>query len=417
MLLNLKSLNESLAKQSLTEALNPTFPSWLKQGLLHDREQFGTYDRQKRDYKGRNEDRDWRSFGKTRADKRQEWESTSQELTLWYNAVEQGFLEPGITVYEAPVPTKATDPHLKDPYIPIFGLYDGQIYIPGFNDREELIPAYTQRSNPTLGTYGKPIPDDYYDMVNKMSKRVFGTMAVKNILVMTEHFAFFRQDDLKKAKEARDKKVGEREKRIESERVFYREHPEYQNDKFASTGQMAHPWEYNAAKNNPGEEISSWGNKYTKRMDKSGYLVSLERFDDKLKALRAEKLSKRLEELHDTIVECWDVYKGAFATIDLKDQKVSSTIYSALNDIRSNISQVAKFYNETARKVELITSDDTSTEEAKQRGLSNLADSMLNDSDYTMKFKEMKQALKQIYQYTSRETYELLDPEEVDWLE
>ena len=148
----LKNLNESLERKyglnestetettELTEKLSDSMPDWLKKRLLVTKysnggnriyRNLGTH-KSNADNKNPEDDFSKRpTYAKGRGD------VNTQDQSLFGRMLTKGINLDDVTVEEGAVPTKRTDPRLKEPNIPIFLMKNGQVYAKGLNDQEE----------------------------------------------------------------------------------------------------------------------------------------------------------------------------------------------------------------------------------------------------------------------------------------
>lgn len=149
----LKDLNESLEKKygltepttlnestELNERFSDNMPDWLKKRMLttkySNKGSNGRRDMKlhKGDRESKNPEKDPHArptYVSSKGDERM------KDQSLFGKMLEKGIDLDNVNVIEGDIPTKSSDPRLKEPNIPIFLMKNGQVYAKGLNDKEE----------------------------------------------------------------------------------------------------------------------------------------------------------------------------------------------------------------------------------------------------------------------------------------
>lgn len=209
-----------------------------------------------------------------------------QENSLYYNFRKMGIPLDKVKIIEGPIPTKSTDPRLKEPNIPIFLLDDGQVYAKGINDNE----------------------------VDPDSGVGFKHTSMKNVLSRTKAFAYIDGEDSSNFN-AFDVKAERR-----------------------NTAQDWRKYERNRTK-----DVDSEG-QITRGFDKSGYPVPIDKWEKSNATYLSQYAKKQLESYREKLIEVIDSYKIFQANLfdTLKDDNTYLGDYdgfyerSSIGDIRSD---------------------------------------------------------------------------------
>ena len=417
MIIKTKDLTESLERkyrQPLTEAFNKTFPKWLTQALVLSRRKTGAVDSI-----GRITGKDYANSDQSTVTPERGTRSNYVGYTLFTQAQRQGFLSDSVHVIEAPVPKSSRDPHLKDPYTPIYHFKTGQVYIPGMNDRENIISAYNLSTDVRNDA-------EYMDALNNMFDKPFFRIPPKWLLAACDKFAYFKTDELNP--EEFEEKSSDRRNHHKEMRQFYTDNPELIN---LSKTDISHVPDYSY--NNNGRyqygRNSDFSNardtrkagdgtyySYTSdEYDKSGYLIPPEKYIDKLKKLHADKLSSKLEELHDFIEQAWRSYITIYSGLDIFDLSNQDKAH-AMDSLKVELQTLSRGYNyasDVATSTAERLKDGDISEDAAEDKLENIYSDV---KGYDYNIKSVTRLIKNISEVTDSATGELLDSSDIDWL-
>ena len=367
MFVKLNSLNESLERKYslnesiLTEAFDPSFPEWLKTGLIKSKQQFGVWDKTAGKRKDFNRASTFRpDYGKDKDNRYQ----SDMDKSLFNNALEKGFFN--VTIHEG-LPPKGSD------FIPIYGFPGDQIYIPEFNDLQKFNINYVPREYRT-------------EAYIKMKDKAFKYFSAKALKTLSIHQAYFDPRELNVSE--LKKKEEDREARRQSERKFYKDNTEYAR-KGTPSAYLNDIGYYSNQAIKYGQ--GGYGDNVVK-LDKSGYvnIPAPVRYKDKLNSVKGKQAAKLLEVYYKDIQTAFRVYKDSLENLNIFDDEYD--IISSLQEFKSKIISCSNEYNKMVQQAEY--SDESAAEVARDIKASG---SYKYLKDFTERFK-------------------LLDNADVDWL-
>ena len=338
-MLKLKNLNESFEKlysvdsslnesKTLTEAFNPSFPSWLKTALIKTRNRYGIADRQTGSSKFRNYSQ---SNGEGYKDRRGDY-TADYEKTLFFNARKNGFFD--VTVHEAEVPSSIKQV-AKDPYVPIWGFASGQVYIPGFNDLEKV-----------NGRMFRGLSDPY-----KYDGKAFENLSGKALIELSVHYAYFDSTELKPEEYA--DKVASRDQYVRDQQKYFSEHPnEYNIRKNTAAEAPDYDTRYDKRTFDGEGKLGRWT--YAK-WDKSGYQVNIGKLKERAKKLQGSKVKDKTVKWGEDIQECMRLFRKIMRT--QKDVFNLSDNFDSLNQISVNLYRLVDGYRELVSELEKVDKD------------------------------------------------------------
>lgn len=331
MLINLKSLNESLERLSesnlpLNERFDDSFPKWLKDRLVTVKNSHSGFNKAKGipyqerpDYINARNERTW----------------DPKSMSLFNKALDKGIDLTNVKVIEGPIPVKRTDERLKEPNIPIW-LFEvpysemvngervqkkyNQVYIEGVNDNEVYRP---------MDRAFKYIPMKYKMEDAKAFAYIDGSKIDPNAI------ASKRLDREDHAKELKEIGYGRRGK---------------DPDKFSKPS-------------------------YYGTVDKSGYLIDPNRYKKKLDELKAKSIYVELEKFHDRLEDLKYKSQDAYASIDT----FNTTDMINIKELMYCLIDAVENYNRYCRRVEDITNAGYS-EDYKLKELGNIVRQLREDS-------------------------------------
>ena len=296
-----KKLNES-NEVSLTEAFNDSFPDWLKKRLVQVRQFHGQPKSSgSNDADPMNVPRENRpTYASPRG-----FYGNDRELGL-FDSLLKGTDIQKLEVHEGELPTKRTDPRLKEPNIPVWGFPNGQVYIPGFNDNEEFTRSDGKRA-------------------------AFKYIPAKFLLSDASHFAYIDGSTLPEST-----------------------YLDIQNQRRLTASELK-DLNYGRMNKDPEQFVqnvpSGWGlpKNIQASRDKSGYVVNPRKFYDKLAEAKAEKYGEELQKYHDMLVEYRDDITSAMGYYDPFEQKDE---YRQLSDLLRTLMNAIDYYNSMAEDIE-----------------------------------------------------------------
>ena len=338
----LKDLNESLEKKygltesepvtlnesvTLNERLSDSMPDWLKKRMLVTKySRSGSNGRRdmklhKGDSITKNPEKDSKkepTYVSSKGDERM------KDQSLFGKMLDKGIDLDNVKVIEGDVPTKGSDPRLKEPNIPIFLMKNGQVYAKGLNDKEEY-------------------RDGGY--------KAFRYIAMKTLLADCEKFAYIDgADDSNFNVEAKKKSRGLMKQELEKD-------PYYNRDK-AYAG----------------------GSKYIRgkgwlSVDKSGFPVfpTVEKYKDKLAEIKCSKIHDILKEKEDYLNYVKEEMANIMMNTDIKkdfnnDSSDFSKAFSngrRFGDAFNYLQAAAKALVEVEYRLDQIFTDGFSEEEQR----------------------------------------------------
>lgn len=324
MTVRLRNLNESLerlyeSQTSLDEAFGDSFPKWLKDrlavsNLAHPfRDTANTrinHTRSSKGYGWRNDpvppgQRPEYSHPKGGGSK-WEWNSEKErELSLFQNALNAGIDLQNAEIIEGEIPTTRTDVRLKEPNLPIWGFPNGQVYIPGLNDRE----------------------------IYQGNGKAFVYAPLKTLMNDANHFAYIDSSSFDPS-EYQKKKAQRKGLRDEVVGID-------NNDPTAGAFRPGH----DSSQFKPFE-------RWRDQLDKSGYIVRPDRYEDALKKAGANKILQTLQDIYDRIIEVKEDIAAAASYIDPFED---AETYKRIGSFFSILDSVITEYNDYSRTVERIS--------------------------------------------------------------
>ena len=218
------------------------------------------------------------------------------ELGLFNQFLKQGIDLNSVDVITAPKPLKSSDPLLADPYIPIFLFDNGQVYARGINDNEK-----------------------YRDDPNQAP---FKYLSNKRLLDLAQDFCYIDRSKidpsilLTKQQQRRD--LQQELKQLSTYR-----------------------------------QKDGWGR------DKSGYKRDTNRYKEKLKELRASKITEIMEDAAAQLDDCRLTFSALILDDDL--EAASKGVYELADSFRTLIN----YYNRAVNEVESILSSSEDDESKK----------------------------------------------------
>lgn len=336
----LKNLNESLERKyglnestetettELTEKLSDSMPDWLKKRLLVTKYSSGgnsiyrNLGMHKSNAENKNPEDD---FLKRPTYARGRGDINTQDQSLFGRMLTKGINLDDVTVEEGAVPTKRTDPRLKEPNIPIFLMKNGQVYAKGLNDQEE-----------------------YRDDGSKPFKYV----PMKTLLADCEKFAYIDGND--------DNNFSVENKRV-SRNLMSKSLQDLPN--------------YERVPNVDRSRKQYVPNKGWVNLDKSGYIVipTIEKYKQKLSELKCGKIHDILREKEDYLNYVKEELANIMMNTDIKSDlnssnsdfntafgKVFDSFKRAVNDLINieekvkNVLDPANNYSEEEQREQII---------------------------------------------------------------
>lgn len=328
MILNLKSLNESLEKmtthdildesQTLIEKYSDDMPEWLKKRLLtlehgHRQDTYhagGSWNSENRRKKNPR-------FGSPDSYSLKRGENRFDKWDLFYLLKQNGFDLNNLKVIEDTFNGK-NDIHLQDPYIPVFLMDSNQVWIKGLNDNE--VYSYT---------------DDKANYV----QLPFRAVPQKYLFRGIKSFAYIDTSD--KNNYMRDKAVArENEKR--------------------DTRNKAFPLNTKDAKYN-GLPIHTAG---IGRKDKSGYLINPDKYKKKLFELTGSSLVyNKLHECYEELEEAKTQISNIILNSAVEDASAyGSEVYAAIFNIFPIYRKAADRYVLDMKNLDNAVANDNTSE-------------------------------------------------------
>ena len=345
----LKNLNESLERKyglnestetettELTEKLSDSMPDWLKKRLLVTKysnggnriyRNLGTH-KSNADNKNPEDD-----FSKRPTYARGRGDVNTQDQSLFGRMLTKGINLDDVTVEEGAVPTKRTDPRLKEPNIPIFLMKNGQVYAKGLNDQEE-----------------------YRDDGSKPFKYV----PMKTLLADCENFAYIDGNN--------DNNFSVENKRI-SRNLMNKSLKDLPN--------------YDRVPNVDGSGEQYVPNKGWVNLDKSGYIVipTIEKYKQKLSELKCNKIHDILKEKEDYLNYVKEELSNILMNADIK-----SDLSNMDSDFSQAFSALFDWFKDSVRALNSIEYRlqnifDTSNNYSKDEQRKAVLDIINNDWDY-----------------------------------
>ena len=299
-------LEESVQSESLTEAYNETWPAWLKDRFSNIHAYHGELDPTRGYGKYKNLSTSERQAkypkGGPTPDYTQPKGDYSDDMykSIFQNALMQGIDLQNTPVIEGPVPEKRTDARCKAPNIPIWGLSNGQVYIPGVNDNEiyENMP------------YGST----YYNYA-------FKYIPTKYLISDSDKFAYIDGSALD-PNAYFDKRQQRTDVRNELREL---------DDKDPTVGA------YRA-----GRDPAQFSNRNRASKDKSGYPINPNRYKAALEAAGGKRIFKELDQRYEGLMEARD---DIMAALGYYDPIEDTDMYEKLNDLLGYLRRAVSYYN------------------------------------------------------------------------
>lgn len=357
MTVRLRDLNESFerlyeSQTLINEAFGDSFPKWLK-----DRLSISNLAHPFRDTKGdkisTRSSKDYGYYyGAVPPGQRPEyvhprdgsskwsWNSERErELSLFQNALNAGIDLQNAEVIEGDIPTTRVDPRLKEPNLPIWGFPNGQVYIPGLNDRE----------------------------IYRETGKAFLHTPLKTLMGEANHFAYMDSSSFDSSPYKRKK---EQRQELRDEIIEINK-----NDPTAGAFRPGH----DSSQVKPFER---WGD----RVDKSGYIIKPDRYKDALKKAGATKIFQRLQDIYDRIIEVKEDIAAAASYIDpFEDAETYKKIGSFFSILDESITEYNK-YSRNAEEISKQYNNGDITQEEYQYYMGNYYSQIKNCSA----FKQLK---------------------------
>lgn len=366
----LKDLNESLEKRyglaepttlnestELNERFSDDMPDWLKKRMLTT----------KYSNKGSNGRRDMKLHKGDRETKNPEKDLSARptyvsskgdermkDQSLFGKMLEKGIDLDNVNVIEGDIPTKSSDPRLKEPNIPIFLMKNGQVYAKGLNDKEEY-------------------RDGGY--------KAFRYIAMKTLLADCEKFAYIDgADDSNFNVEAKKKSRGLMKQELEKD-------PYYNRDKNNAGGSRYFP-------------MKGW-----LQIDKSGFPVfpTVDKYKNELAKIKCDRIHDILKEKEDYINYVKEEMANILMNADVKTDLTNSNsdFGRAFSDGRrfgdafNYLQAAAKALVEVEYRLDQIFTDGFSEEEQRAQIVRLINDSYeySNLMDYVAKLEKLAPTL------------------------
>lgn len=328
MVTKLHNLTESIEKKyQLTEAFNDSFPGWLKDRLVKVKQWGG--------------DTGWRNksdFSKVPREERPSFISprgyygSDTDLGLFMGMLNTTDLQ-NVQVVEGPVPQKRTDPRIQEPNIPIWGFSNGQVYIPGMNDNEIYSAA--------LSKDGKT--------------KAFKYITFKDLISHATDFAYI--DGSKMPESTMKAKRAERS---------------------AAAGELKSIPNYERQGSSNSKRFTT-GKSWNDKLDKSGYIISPDRYTDRLKELKVGTYAQILQKRYNELLELRDDISSAISYYDpFKD----ASKFNRLNRMLSSLTDSISTYNNISQTIESLVNNSNYNEHTKRDLISNYIDRLQNDRTF-----------------------------------
>ena len=328
MVTKLHNLTESIErKYQLTEAFNDSFPGWLKDRLVTVRQWGG--------------DQGWKNksnFSKVPREERPSFISprgyygSTADLGLFMGMLNATDLQ-NVQVIEGPIPEKRTDPRLQEPNIPIWGFPNGQVYIPGMNDNEE----------------------SQQGAIEDGRIKAFKYIPFKALQSSAVNFAYIDGSKMP-------------ESPVQAKRA----------DRLKTARELMSIPNYERQGSSNGSRFTT-GKGWRDKVDKSGYIISPDRYAEKLKELKAGKYVQILQQRYYELVEYKDDISAA---MQYYDPFTESDEFNKLKRMLSYLTDAISTYNYYAKRIEEIANDPDYDESSKRTYISKYIDNLLNDYDF-----------------------------------
>ena len=308
MLINLKSLNESLNKKyivediSLTEAFDESFPKWLKDRIV-------TVKKYHKNWHSVPSDQ-WPRYKNSR--KGEDAYSSEDDKSLFQKSLSKGIDFTKTKVIEGPIPEKRTDERLKEPNIPIWLFSNGQVYIQGINEDE----IYSDLSKP------------------------FGYLSMKDKLTNAKAFAYIDGSTIDP--QAYKNKLSQRDEMAKDIIKAAKENPS------AGVFRKGDPEKFYPNMSGGYSTSNLRRAEYNGYIDKSGYPINPNRYKEALKKAGAKKVFQNLESIYDRIIEVKDDIAAASSYIDPFEDRDS---YKQLSKLMTSLTNIINDYNDISRNL------------------------------------------------------------------
>ena len=279
MLLNLKSLNESLEnKYRLEEAFDESMPKWLKDRLGYENLYHNKHDARKASDKYKGQPMTWYKRDRKTGE-------NGGDLSLINQFLKSGVDISKVKVVEAPIPDKIPRITKNNQIIPIFLFDNGQVWAKGINDREE---ANWDRNDKNFSR------TDSDELMKHVVKYAYIDLSDPNIDTVSE------KRDIRKKIASELRSIPNYNRVPENKQTNYWNSPSY---------------------------------------DKSGYVVvkSADKYAQKLRELRYNKLGDELEKAANNIETMKRQISDVFDDIELNDTDsldLYRKVYSAIDYLK-----------------------------------------------------------------------------------
>lgn len=311
----LKDLNESFEKKyglteelneevELNEKLSDKIPDWLAKRLLVTKysDNGNSYRRDmglhKSSASAKNPETD---YGKMPTYSKGKGSGAHEDQSLFGQMLKKGInLDTVDVISNVDVPTKTSDPRLKEPNIPIFLMKNGQVYAKGINDREEYKDA------------------DY---------KAFKYISMKTLLNDCEKFAYIDGTDDDNFSVER-KQIGRSLMKNELDKI-----PNYERQP------------QNAGRNRRYKD-KGWVD-----FDKSGYAIipTVDKYKDKLAEIKCDKIHDILKEKEDYLNYVKEELSNILMNTDIK-----SDLTSGDSDFSQGFNALFDWFKDSARALVAI---------------------------------------------------------------
>lgn len=225
------------------------------------------------------------------------------ELGLFNQFLKQGIDLNSVEVISAPKPTKSSDPLLADPYIPIFLFDNGQVYAKGINDNEK------------------------FDLDPNYAP--FKYLSNKRLLDLATDFCYIDRSKI-------DPNVLRTKQ--EDRRALQKELKDLINYR----------------------DPNAYGT------DKSGYRSNSERYKQKLRELKASRITDIMQEAEDEIEDSRAIFASFILNDDL--QEVADAVYG----LGEKFKDLVRAYSNARAEVDQILNDTSMSDEERTSYLSGL---------------------------------------------
>lgn len=334
-----RQLNESVELNEgveLNEALSDLMPDWLKQRILTTKYRYyGNGGKSRRSDKELGIHRGWDinaknpGFGPQPTYGRRKGDELYQDQDLWSKFLAKGVNLDTVEVISGDIPTKSTDPRLKEPNIPIFLFDNNQVYAKGINDYEETTLPFAANG-----------------------KQTFGKVSPKRLIDNCIAFAYIDGND---DKNFIDPMKADARKEYNDSSLS-----DYKNQyKRVPKNEMPNPDVFTRWNQNQGKSTVRWGipsagyNRYD--IDKSGYIVTdlADKYRDALVEAKVGKFDKQMEKFARQINEFYSTLQSELNNLDVMEiDENGDDLIKEIAHYLGKVRSVASYYNNLKREVE-----------------------------------------------------------------